>query len=237
MKPRNRLQTPTEASNTARGRECRVLAVSTHALLGSMLRYGLATFGTHTNTQELRRIDATVRNGAARRIIGTNIPAKVKSVTTLAHVWGTRNHYVSKSANILDRVLRAKGATAQKTAKHKLQQRAKNVNSGTNLENTLKWVAICREDTSMVVRTWKQSEGLVEGPSKQRDDLTRELIAYRSGVVGEIQPQESLYHASEETINDSASWRGIIFDKEKLRGIGDTVIGPIEDWCETGGDV
>ena len=52
-------------------------------------------------------------NVAARKIVGTNISARREILYTMADVRTAQNHYILKSANLLDRVLRATGTAAQ----------------------------------------------------------------------------------------------------------------------------
>ena len=73
-----RLQALRKASSTTCSLKCRILAVATHALLGGIECYGLATTGTHAGTMEMRRTDTLYLNRAARRVAGANVTMRVE---------------------------------------------------------------------------------------------------------------------------------------------------------------
>ena len=52
-----RLQALRKVSGSAWGLESRILATTAHALVESIVQYGLATTGAHASVQDLRRID------------------------------------------------------------------------------------------------------------------------------------------------------------------------------------
>ena len=73
---------------------------------------------------ELRKIDTTTLNRAARKIIDTNITMRKESTVMLADIRIAHNHFILKSANILDPSPRARGTTGQKTAGELIQERS-----------------------------------------------------------------------------------------------------------------
>ena len=99
--------------------ERRVLTAAAHALLESVTCYGLATAGQHATSQGLWEIDTNILRRAARRIVGANITMRVADMVVLADVRTAQNRFVLKSANITDRILRARETAAQRTAETK----------------------------------------------------------------------------------------------------------------------
>ena len=68
-----RLQALRKVSNTTWGLGNHILAVTTHALLESIICYGMASTGARAGIEELRSLDTLFINRAARRVVGTNI--------------------------------------------------------------------------------------------------------------------------------------------------------------------
>ena len=97
-----RLRIIDKVRNATWGLECRILASTSHVSVESVLCYGLATTGAHTNTQELGRVDTMALKRAARRVAGTNITMHIESLMMLAGIRSARNHYALKSANAID---------------------------------------------------------------------------------------------------------------------------------------
>ena len=98
-----RLQALRKASSTIWGLECRILAVTTHALLESIICYGLATTGGQAGDTELWEIVTLPLNRAARRVVRPNITTRAETMLMMADVWSTVNHYIVKSENVLER--------------------------------------------------------------------------------------------------------------------------------------
>ena len=103
-------------SNTRWGLETRILSITTHSLVESVVSYGLATYGAHILEQDARAVDTRVLNRAARRVVGTGPTIRREIMHVIADTRSFHNHHILKGANILDRVLRAKGTTAQRNA-------------------------------------------------------------------------------------------------------------------------
>ena len=102
--------------------ESRILTVTAHALIESIVGYGLATTGSHAGIGELREIDARYLDRVARRVVGTNMTMRTETLMILADTAGMINHFVLKCANVLDRTLRAGGTAAQENAWKVLQR-------------------------------------------------------------------------------------------------------------------
>ena len=92
------------------------MAISTHALVESVANYCLVVTGGHVSQQVLYKIDRSEINVAARKVVGASISAKREILYALAGVRTTHNHYLVKTANMLDRVLRAPNAAAETSA-------------------------------------------------------------------------------------------------------------------------
>ena len=101
-------------ANTLWGLETRILSITTHALIESVINYGLAVYGTHCMQETVEKMDSTVSNKAARRALGTGITIRRESAHMIADAKSFENHYIRKVANIVDRAMRAEGANAQK---------------------------------------------------------------------------------------------------------------------------
>ena len=96
--------------------ESRIQAISTHALIESAASYGLAVTGKHVSQQVMDRIDTGALNIAARKIVGSNISARKEILFAISDIKNVYNHYIAKTANMLDRVLRSTNAAAQESA-------------------------------------------------------------------------------------------------------------------------
>ena len=93
-----RLQALRKVSGAVWGLENRILAVTAHALIESIIGYGMATTGAHATPQELREIDTRFLNKAARRVVGTNITIRTETMMFLADMANAMNHYILKKA-------------------------------------------------------------------------------------------------------------------------------------------
>ena len=117
-----RLNVLSKVGSSARGFESRILAVTVHSLIESIINYGLAATGTHVDAYEMRRIDTQILNRAARKVVGTNITMRIESLMMLADLNGVMDHYIVKNACLMDRIMRARGTAAQDNAPGKNQQ-------------------------------------------------------------------------------------------------------------------
>ena len=115
-KATRRFSVLTKVGNAAWGMERRILSITAHSLVESVISYGLATAGTRWEERGAGQIDRAVINKTARKVIGTNMTIRIETLMMLADMRNAMNHYLLKTANILDRVLRASGPTARKTS-------------------------------------------------------------------------------------------------------------------------
>ena len=141
-KATKRLQIVRRVSGTIWGMESRILAISTHAPIESVVNYGLAVTGNHVGQQALDKIDKSVLNIAAREIVGTNISAKREVLYALAAIKTTHNHFIVKTANMLDRVLRAPNTAAQKNAWTFIETLSTKVNREGKEASERKWLTL-----------------------------------------------------------------------------------------------
>ena len=88
----------------------------------SVINYGLAMIGSHASLQECQEIDKATMNPAARRITGTGYTTRRESLHIMADTRPMVNHYLLKSANMIDRIMRAGGTNAEKNLKRFLRE-------------------------------------------------------------------------------------------------------------------
>ena len=102
-----------KVSNTKWGLENRILTITVHALIESVIGYGLSLTGSSISVEDMEKMDTVVLNPMARRVTGLGYSARREVLFSLADMRTTQNHYLQKVANVLDRVLRAGGTQAQ----------------------------------------------------------------------------------------------------------------------------
>ena len=180
QKLQRRLHLLTKVSNKAWGLEGGILAATPHALLKSKLSYGLATTGAHISTQEIRRVDTTVLNRDARAIAGTNITMIAESPMMLSDIKSARNHNALKNADILDRMLRAKGAAAQTNNMDTLRRGGYTGGLWNPKETHFKWTVIRWGPKTMQVKAMKSSEELDKDRTEANTQEIWEISALRA---------------------------------------------------------
>ena len=200
-----RLQAMRKVSGTVWGLESRILAVTVHALLESVVGYGLATAGSRANALELRALDTRYLNRAARRVVGTNITMRTETLMFLADLSTAQNQCILKQANVLDRTLRAKGTNAQAEAwrmlqsyynkEHILEQGVRNHES-----EIVMWEPLRIKITE--VKKCPTPEQEEQEKKQEKEGSIWEITRRRALKKGNIEEQNSIYHVSEETISD-----------------------------------
>ena len=103
-----------KVSNSVWGLENRILTITVHALLESIINYGLTVIGSAASTEDFESVDKTVLNPVARKVAGVGFSARREVLYPLADMRSTHNHYLLKVANVLDRTLRASNTQAQR---------------------------------------------------------------------------------------------------------------------------
>ena len=99
-KKAKRLSVLRRVANSTQGLGSRVLSITTHSL-----------------------IDRCALTKAARNTVSTGTTIRREIVHVLADTRSFRNHYILKSANVVDRVLRAQGSSAPKQLKQFISNR------------------------------------------------------------------------------------------------------------------
>ena len=84
------------------GMEFRILSSSTRALIESVISYGLAVAGRHVNSELMGKVGTVFMNTAARKIRGTNTSARRETLYTPLDTRNIHNHYIIKTASMLD---------------------------------------------------------------------------------------------------------------------------------------
>ena len=107
-----RLAILNKVSNTSWGLEARILGITTHALIESVVNYGLATVGAQIAGRREKAIDTELLNRAARRAIGTGVTVWRVALHIMADTRTATNRHILRAANILDLTLRATGTAA-----------------------------------------------------------------------------------------------------------------------------
>ena len=113
----------------------------------SVINYGLAMTGPHVPAQECQDLDKVALNPAARTIAGAGFATRRKTLHVMADTMTMINHYILKTANMLDRTLKAEGTYA-KTNVEEFASRyyALTGGGGRNSEYFPKWRKIVEQD-------------------------------------------------------------------------------------------
>ena len=177
------------------------MAVTTRALLESVPRYGPATTGTYANTQELWLTGATILNRVVGRIVGTNITMRADRLMFLADIQSTRNHYVRKSANILDRTLGHRGTAADRTAASAMLSRTGGESPRICLQMEVSRAAIFWDVRESGRGAWRRSGSPVEDINEDKESAIWEISASGLFAIKRIKEQKSQFCVKEESIN------------------------------------
>ena len=111
-----------KVNNSRWGLENRVLAITVHSLIESILRYGLTVTGSAATMSDLDGINQSILNPEARRVTGVSISVRREALYTLADMKSVHNHYILKAANAMDRIMRAKGTQKQQHLQQYLKE-------------------------------------------------------------------------------------------------------------------
>ena len=94
--------------------------------------------------QEIRRIDTTLLNKAARKIVGTNVTTGTEITLAPSDIRGVYDHFAPETANILDRAHRAKGFAPQEDAKDTVNRSFEFLGKGGDVKSMQHWERIAR---------------------------------------------------------------------------------------------
>ena len=89
----------------------------------SVIGYGLTVTVSALSERDLRQLDTRALNPALRQITGANSTTRRQVTFAIADIKSAHNHYLLKTANILDRALRGQGTRIQETIRKYLQDR------------------------------------------------------------------------------------------------------------------
>ena len=102
-----------------------MLTTTVHSLIESILGYGLTVTGSAATAGDLDSINQCILNPVARRVAGVGMSVRREVLYTLADMKTVHNHFILKAANVMDRILRAKGTQAQHDMQQFLDERQK----------------------------------------------------------------------------------------------------------------
>ena len=91
-----RLHTLRKASNSNWGLGNRVLTITAHALVESLLSYGSTTYGSAASGTKFHQLDTVLLNPKARRAVGPSMTVRREALFPLADLRTTANRYVEK---------------------------------------------------------------------------------------------------------------------------------------------
>ena len=111
-----------KVGNSKWGLENRILTTTAHALLESLVNYGLTVTGSAATVRDFDMIDTKILNPIARRIAGVGYTIRREILYTLADLRAVRNHYLLKTANVFDRMLRTGNTQAEKNLQKYLEE-------------------------------------------------------------------------------------------------------------------
>ena len=113
LKASKRLSVLRRVANSMWGFGSGILSVTSHALIGSVVNYGLAVYGAHCSQQQADKVESALLHKAARKITGTSATVRREMAHVLADTKSFSDHNLRKSANVVDRAHRATGTRAQ----------------------------------------------------------------------------------------------------------------------------
>ena len=212
-KATKRLQIVKRVSGTVWGMEARILAISTHALIESVVNYGLATTGSHVGQQILDKIDTGILNNAARKVIGTNIAARREVLYSMADVRTSHNHYVVKTANMLDRALRASNTAAKTNAWGFLDTQYTQTSKEKGKMQECKWKVSQQNAAERATKSEKTYKSI---PGKEICDISSfawEATKDRWAEKEQLPTQTSIYHANIDTAGTLKNTPQLLFKR------------------------
>ena len=195
-----RLQILSRVGNTVWGLGSRILAITTHSLSGSVACFRLSITGMGRNEREAGTADKEIPNRDARKNAGTHMALRLEILMILADNRDTVNHCILKSANILDRGFRAKGATAKKEAATEVRPWFTIREVEEEYANTKNWTQIGLEEkkhpNSNKKETRNDNNPYDEGEGKWAwGENEKQFAASTQAPV-----RKSIYHMTEESI-------------------------------------
>ena len=115
----------------------RILTITVHALIESVIGYGLTLTGSSTTVEDLQQIDTTILIPIARRVTGVGYSIRREVLYSLADMKTTQNRYLQKVANVADRILRAGRTQAQENLRRYFEKQGRHGQPWTPLESVM----------------------------------------------------------------------------------------------------
>ena len=151
-------------------------------------------------------------------MVGTNITMRVETMMTMADLRSAVNHYVVKSANVLDRTLRATGTAAQRQVLESLQKWEIRKDEDAHQREQEQEATIVWEKDKIRQKQQEKFQYIIDELNQGKEGRTWELTN-RRGNLKEIYPkQESIYYESEETIKDPKDRENMLYTKKNKQG-------------------
>ena len=95
------------------GLETRMLRLTGQSLVISLLKYGYAITGSGITELQLRQLNTRLLNPLARRTVGVGPSARPPVLFAMAGTLTSHNTYIQQCGEMLNRILRANGSSAQ----------------------------------------------------------------------------------------------------------------------------
>ena len=214
LKAKKRIAILRKVSGTKWGLDSRILTAAAHALIESITNYGLAITGTNKELAGLKEIDLKIMHPIARQITGTNRTIRREILYPLADLRAIDNHYVQKTANMLDRTLRPTGTKARSTALEYLREKG----IGDNRESgKIRWAKL----NKWVTNSYSEKYG---GP-KKRELLNRIKEIQDINIIekecanntNKIKPQESIFWLQAEIFTNNKDTKKLTFQRHQTQ--------------------
>ena len=95
------------------GLETRMLRLTGQSLVISLLKYGYTVTGSGLTELQLHQLNTRLLNPLARRIVGVGPSARLPILYAMAGILTSHNSYIQLCGEMLNRILRANGSSAQ----------------------------------------------------------------------------------------------------------------------------
>ena len=225
-KARKRFVVLTKVGNAVWGMESRILSVTAHSLVESVVSYGLATTGKGWDESGAEQLDRAVLNKTARKVVGTNQTMRLEILMILADMRSTWNHYIIKTANILDRILRASGTTARRSAILSIREKFEEWEEEGDAEELPETTEISNRSSKRGKQGSEKEQNQDKGryARQEEKELIWETMKRKMKRKKDVEVQNSIYYTSEATIKEEEHRKRIVFQKLKKEQGYDTAL-------------
>ena len=202
----------TEAGNALRGMETRTLSITGHSLVDSVIIYGLAAAGRGWEENGAGQLDRAVLNETARKVAGTNITIWLETLMILSDMRNATNHYILKTANVPDRILRAEGAAARRSAIESIKDEYEVWEDETEQEELPTLMQL--EEGSVNNTESATQGGMIKGSYKQGKETTHWVAMKRKMErKKDMEVQNSFFHTTEATIKNTGIRKELAYQR------------------------